>query len=327
MARLSAFITSYNRADFVVTCVRSILAAASESLEVRVIVMDNGSSDETPEVLAKAMQHVPAHGALETLRTEDNRHIVEVINKGFAAARESDPDYIAMFNDDTELTPGSLEAVVAACEAHPDSLLTPLQRNYRQPEHIDGNALGHVRQLDALIEDAVLGRPLRQVYPLPVIIGACMFARAEVWANIGPFDPLFWFYGVDDDICTRARFLGYQTLLVPGAHLFHAHGKLDSSASAMTKEARDRKWRYETQTRYLFMLKKHEVGLGRAVCGTAWHALQNAFTCARHGWPWGAWQSLAIFAWFLPRLGLLAEARRQHFDPARKVDLGPPPGA
>jgi len=319
MARLAAFVTSYNRADFVATCVRSIAAAASDALDIRIIVMDNGSQDGTPAVLAEAARHLPPQARLESRRTEDNRPIVEVINRGFAACYEEPADYIAMFNDDTQLTAGSLEKLAAACAAHPDSLLTPLQRNYRQPEHIDGNALGHVRQVDALIEDAVLGRPLAQVYPLPVIIGACMFARTEVWQNIGEWDTHFWFYGVDDDICTRARFLGYETLLVPEAHLFHAHGKLDASAPAMTKEARDRKWRFETQTRYYFLLKNHEAGLPRNVARTAAHAFGNAFTCARHGWLWGAWQSLAIFAWFLPRLGAIAETRRRHFDFKKKI--------
>jgi GT2 family glycosyltransferase len=319
MARLAAFVTSYNRADFVATCVRSILAAASDTLEVRVIVMDNGSQDDTPAVLAGMMRNLPPHTRLETRRTEDNRPIVEVINRGFDACYEEPADYIAMFNDDTQLTPGSLEKLTEACQAYPDSLLTPLQRNYRQPERIDANALGHVRQVDTLLEDALLGRPLAQVYPLPVIIGACIFARTAVWKNIGEWDPLFWFYGVDDDICTRARFLGYQTLLVPQAHLFHAHGKLDATPTAQTKQARDRKWRYETQTRYYFLLKNHRASLPKNLAHTTTHALANAFTCARHGWLRGAWQSLAIFAWFLPRLAAIAETRRRHFDPAKKI--------
>ncbi len=314
MARLAAVITAYNRADFVDKCMRSVLEAETPDLQIRVIVMDNGSSDNTAEV-AQAVE-----GDITVLRTEDNRHIVEVINRGFEAAfAEPRADYIIVMNEDTEFTPGSLGRLVAAAEEYPNSIFTPLQRNYREPEHVDDNAYGHLASVRELVEDAVLGRPLKTVYPLPTIIGAAMFARRDVWENLGEFDPLFWFYGIDDDLCTRARWLGYGVLLAPASHLYHAHGKLDSEVQQQTKEARYRKWRNELQARYLFRLKDPNKPLARCAVETLFFALGMALTCLRAPWPRGAAAALAIYFDCIKNYGAIHETRQRHFDPARRL--------
>jgi GT2 family glycosyltransferase len=234
MAKLAAIITAYNRADFIGKGIESVLRDAGDGLDIEVIVMDNGSKDGSGEVAKQAGARVE--------RTEDNRHIVEVINRGFDLAHAiDDVEYILYLNDDTEFTPGSLRKLVDANAAHPNSVMTPLQLNYREPSTTDSGAFEHLKQVRPLIEDALLERPLKEVYPLPTIIGAAMFARAETWQRIGEFDPLFWFYGVDDDICTRARWLGCETLLVTHAHLLHAHGKLDVAQQAATKAQQNMK--------------------------------------------------------------------------------------
>lgn len=52
MKRISVVIPTYNRADMVVRCVDSVLAANWENIEV--VVVDDCSTDATQEVLAKA---------------------------------------------------------------------------------------------------------------------------------------------------------------------------------------------------------------------------------------------------------------------------------
>ncbi len=316
MAKLVAVVTAYNRADFVGRCVRSVLDAANPELEVSVLVMDNGSADDTAHV---ARQVDPDR--VQVLRTEDNQHVVAVINRGFRAAFEQGgAEYIIMMNEDTQFTPGSLNRLVTACEEHPDSILTPLQLNYREPRHLDDSAYEHMLCVRPLVEDAVMGRRLAHVYPLPTIIGAAMFARREVWERVGEFDELFWFYGVDDDICTRARWLGLETLLVPEAHLFHAHGKLGVSPKQMPKAARLRKWRNELQARYLFMMKDPERSLSANLRRTAGYALKTSFQNLRCLWFAGAWQALTIYAHCFARRDAIEAARQRHFDPAKKLD-------
>ena len=315
MAKLAAIITAYNRSDFVGRCVESVLREAGDGLDIEVVVMDNGSVDGTGEAARQAGARVE--------RTEDNRHIVEVINRGFDLAYAiADVEYILYMNDDTEFTPGSLRKMVEACRAHPHGLMTPLQINYRQPGMIDDSAFEHLAAVRPLVEDALMERPLEEVYPLPTIIGAAMFARTETWRVLGEFDPLFWFYGIDDDLCTRARWLGFEILLVTHARLLHAHGKLDAEPQAASKAQRNMKWRNELQARYLFLLKDPVRSLAVNLFRATGHALDICFTNLRKLWPWGAWQSLAIFFHCVTQIPRIRDTRRRHFDPARKLDSG-----
>jgi GT2 family glycosyltransferase len=314
MKRLTAIITSYNRSDFVDRCIASIVAVAKSDLFVRVVIMDNGSVDDTPEVLARDIENAPANSVIETRRTEDNRHIVEVLNKGLAAAYEGEsPDYIVVMNDDTQYLPGALEALIEACDAHPDSLMTPLQINYRAPEHVDVNALGHIQAVPELVEDAIMGRDLKQVYDLPTIIGACLFARRGVWERLGNFDPLFWFYGIDDDLCTRARFHGFRTLLVTRSHLYHAHGKLGVAPKESTPAARFQKWCNETQARFLFRFKNPEHHLPAATLDAFFCALDAAIGCVQLRKPKGFAYVWWIYLQMLMKLPAIAATRREHF--------------
>ena len=308
MPKLAAVICAYNRADFIGKCVASVLRAEGPELAVHVIVMDNGSTDGT-QAAAKAQSD-----RVEVLRTEDNRHVVNTFNRGFThALADPEADYVLLMNDDTEFTEGSLEALVAACAANPESILTPLQRNYRQPDEIDGNAYGHLLEVRPLIEDAVLGRPLKQVYPIPTIIGAAMIAHRTVWEKLGEFDENFWFYGIDDDMCSRASHHGYANYLVPHSYLLHAHGKLDAAPQAVTKEAVLRKWRFETQARFIFILKNPAQPFWRNIVEAWATILSIEFMCARCLWPTGMWQGARIILDCMKNLRRIRATRNRHF--------------
>ncbi|MBI2434306.1 MAG: glycosyltransferase family 2 protein [Candidatus Hydrogenedentes bacterium] len=317
MRKVAAIITAYNRADFVPKCLASLIESQHDQLQFVIFVMDNGSSDDTADVAKAAGREV------HVIRTEDNRPIAEVINRGLDAAHAApDIEYILLMNEDTQFTPGSVERLLDACDHHPLSVLTPLQFNYRKPEHLDDNAFKDVIEARELVEDAVVGRPLREVYPIRTIIGAAMVARREVWANVGKYDTTFWFYGVDDDFCNRARWLGYEILLVPGSHLYHMHGKLQASPKRATWPPLE-KWRKECQCRYLFRIKVPDTSLPLNYLRTFWFALQTSFACAKLLWPQGTFYAITIYLDCLMRYGSINRIRSQHFDPSRKVTAIP----
>lgn len=315
MPKLVAVVTAYNRTEFIAKCVASLLDAASNALHVQVIVMDNGSKDDT----ANAAQAVGE--SVHVVRTEDNRPIAEVLNRGLRLALDDAcADYVMVMNDDTMFTPTSLPHLIAVTEKHPNAFTTPLQINYRKPDEVDASALTHLQKSRALVQDAALGRPLQETYAQESIIGAALLAHVEAWRNVGEFDELFWFYGVDDDLCTRARWLGYETLLVPGAHLLHAHGKLGADKDVVTTWPNPiHRWRKETQARYIFRLKDIERPLWRCVLHTSGYALMNTLECLASLWPRGAVESLAIFGACALRLPKIAQTRRLQFDPKRKI--------
>lgn len=313
MIRLTAVVTAYNRQDFVGICCKALCDAASAELDVRVIVMDNGSQDGTRAAAEAVGERV------RVLRTEDNRWVVGVINRGLEAAYADAPDYVLVLNDDTEFLPGALAHLMEVAQAHPDGILTPLQVSYHERGHIDPNALRRICRTPALVEDAVLGKPLAAVYPQRTIIGAAILARTATWQALGGLDELFWFTGSDDDLCNRAHWLGYEVLLVPGAQMYHAHGGLQPPTGPTPKAAITRRYRLSLQARYLFQFKDPAWPFPVAVVKATGYALGTFVMCTSRLWIAGMRESLSVYLWCLGRLGQIAAARRAHYDPAKKI--------
>lgn len=316
MKRLAVVLVTYNREDFVGRCIASIARAASPALHIRIVAMDNGSTDGTPAALAEAARALPENVVLDIIRTEDNRPVPGTYNRGFEAAYQQPSDYAMMMNDDTEFEDDGLLKLIAACDAYPDSMLVPLQMNYREPQHMDATMLRRVSKMDDLVEDAVLGRTLKQVYPQRTLGAAAMIGRTALWQQIGEWDETFFFYGVDDDYCKRARHHGYETYLVPESRIFHAHGKLGARVEEQNKAGYRAKWIKETQARYWFLVKEPEGSFEKNYARMRRQALLDAAECLVRGWPWGAWQSLVIYLWFARRRDALKATRARHF-PAR----------
>jgi GT2 family glycosyltransferase len=102
VARVSVVIPSYNRADMLEATVRSVLAQTVAPLEV--LVVDDGSTDDTPAVCAR----FPA--PVRTIRQE-NRGLPGARNRGIAEARG---DWIALCDSDDVWRPRKLEIQLAA---------------------------------------------------------------------------------------------------------------------------------------------------------------------------------------------------------------------
>jgi GT2 family glycosyltransferase len=111
---VSIVVPTYNRAGYVETAVDSLLEQDYDALEV--IALDDGSSDETPAVLARIAERA------DPLRFRWSRHDnvgqAATINRGFAQARG---DLLGYLSSDDYLLPGAIARLVAEAEAEPDA--------------------------------------------------------------------------------------------------------------------------------------------------------------------------------------------------------------
>ena len=107
MVRVSAIITTHNRADLLPRAVRSVLAQTFADYEV--IIDDDGSTDHTQEVVATLNQP-----KIRAFRHEVSRGQSAAINTGTARARG---EYVAFLDDDDEWLPYKLAMQVAALDA------------------------------------------------------------------------------------------------------------------------------------------------------------------------------------------------------------------
>ncbi len=227
---LSVCIVNWNGGDFLPACVRSVYDA-SQGLEIEVIVVDNGSTDGSDELVGRLFPEatVIAHGR----------------NEGFSAANNiaigrSRGRFLLFLNPDTVVDPGSLERMASFLEGtrsagavgcklyHPvtgsvessarsDPDLVPLLWNlvYLDRAFPRSPVFGRYRMSDRSAEEP------REV---DWVTGACMMARREAVESAGGFDPGFFMYCEDIDICRRIRAGGWKIYYYPEASVGHYRG-------------------------------------------------------------------------------------------------------
>ncbi len=110
-ATVSVIVPCYDYAEFLDRCVASVLDQGG--VDVRVLVIDDCSSDDTPAV---AERLAAADARVEVRRHEVNHGHIATYNEGLAWA---DGDYVVLISADDLLTPGALERATSVMDAHP----------------------------------------------------------------------------------------------------------------------------------------------------------------------------------------------------------------
>ena len=249
--RVACLIVTYNRADFVVECINSLLREDGEHQSIEITVTNNGALDETAEVL-EAIDDPRV-----TVRTKETNQILNsVLNECLEIGHASGADYLLLLNDDIEMKPGAVTEMVSVCNEHPMSIVNPLQINYRRPDEIDSGQLKLLQNTPGLLDDALLQGAPQRSYPQRTMIGAAMLAKAETFKAVGDFDPIFPFYGLDDDYSNRSWDMGVPLRIAMRAHMLHMHGK--TTAEAAQKQSKEdwlRRWSSHYRARAIFRIK------------------------------------------------------------------------
>ena len=179
-ARVSIISPSYNQARFLEATMRSVLE--QDYPDVEYIVVDGGSTDGSRELIQKYASR------LAWWVSEPDRGQTDAINKGFGRATGQ---ILAWINSDDTYLPGAISEAVAYLQDHPEVGMV-----YGDANLIDEN-------------DAVLGPfPARQTDYARLLQGSvhipqqASFFRAELWRQVGPLDPSFYF-AMDYDLWVR----------------------------------------------------------------------------------------------------------------------------
>jgi glycosyltransferase involved in cell wall biosynthesis len=171
---------SFNQAAFLEETIQSVLEQDYENLEY--IIVDGGSTDGSLEIIQKYA------GRLANWISEPDRGQTDAINKGFARAQG---EIFAWLNSDDTYQPGAIsEAADYLCN-HPEAGMV-----YGDANLIDenGNVIGRfpARQTD-------FSRLRRGYVHIPQ---QAAFFRADLWKQVGPLDPSF-FFAMDYDLWVR----------------------------------------------------------------------------------------------------------------------------
>jgi len=240
LADITLLVVSYNSGGVLGECLASIPAG------VRVVVVDNASTDGSAELAAR-------HGA-EVVQATRNLGFGRAANLGFAMARTP---YGLLLNADTACTPGMLEALLDAAGRYPEAgLLAP-----RIATEDGGLQFGHLPILERHRGRAMPVAPVGDCCA-PYVGGAAMFFRLAAFRAVGGFDPEIFLYYEDDDICMRLRRAGYSLVHVDAARLAHGSGK-SSAPSAQVSHGKE--WHMGWSRQH--MLRKHRGAARAALAG------------------------------------------------------------
>lgn len=216
-------ILNWNGRDHLRTFLPSVVAAAPAG--VGVTVADNGSTDDSAEVLAREFPTV------RVVRLGRNYGFAEGYNR---ALREVDAECFVLLNSDVETPAGWLEPLLEVLEREPDvAAVAPKLRSWRDRASFEyaGAAGGY---LDLLGYPFCRGRILRCVErdegqydderDVFWVSGAAFCCRAEVFRELGGFDASFFAHMEEIDLCWRMRIAGRRVRIVPRSTVYHLGG-------------------------------------------------------------------------------------------------------
>jgi GT2 family glycosyltransferase len=253
--KATLIVLAWNRWDLTERCLRTLRETDLEAAEV--MVVDNGSTDETPQRLAE----IAELGGCRVLTLPENRGFVRGNNAGIDAATAEDPSSdIVLLNNDLVFTQRDWLPRLRACaESAPDvgvvgcRLVFPDGRLLHAGTYILADTIWG-QQIGAMEKD--IGQYTRD-RDVEGIVFACAYIRRAVIDSIGGLALDFQSYFEDTDYCLRAREAGFRTRVCGGVTLVHdEHGSTQRDPKALMRifqGSRDvfrRKWGAKLEGRY-----------------------------------------------------------------------------
>ncbi len=223
---VAAVVVNYNARDHLRRCLASLSAEGVSP----VVVVDNGSTDGSRLVVEAAGAHWVESGG--------NVGYGRAANRGASDGRVGGAGYLLICNPDLDVKPGCVGILLEALAAdpsvgivgprlsNPDGSLYPSARTF--PDLVD--AMGH-----GLLGMVAPGNPFTRRYRLldwdhreqaavDWVSGACFLIRREAWDAVGGFDPSYFMYMEDVDLCWRLGRAGWGVSYQPAAEVVHTQG-------------------------------------------------------------------------------------------------------
>lgn len=221
---LSVVIVSWNTAALVQDCLQSIFAPSSSFDAVEVVIVDNASSDGTPDQIKRNWPQV------RLIENTNNRGFASANNQGLAVSRGR---YVALLNSDTLVSASALAELVAFMDEHPEAgACGPrlLQPNGQPQAFAFGDDPTPAYLFWRGFSHLILHRPLhdwstKQTQVVDWVSGACLVARRQAIEQAGPLDEAIFMYFEDNDWCLRFRQCGWKIYYTPATSITHIGGQ------------------------------------------------------------------------------------------------------
>lgn len=239
-AKVSVIIVSYNSEDFIEKCLVSLRVIAKQSLlGSEIIVLDNGSTDKTAEIIEKFPE-------IKLIKSNENLGFAKGNNK---AVKEASGDYLFFLNPDTEIPKPASQGEQVRDDAN---FFYELISFYGKTSDVgivaprlvmeNGQVQSSVRKLPTILgafKEYILGMQNEYSQYVPdgsspveveMVYGAAMLIKKDLFEKMGGFNEKYFLYYEDADLCKRVRESGKKIFYHPGVSVKHLVGATKSES-------------------------------------------------------------------------------------------------
>lgn len=227
---VSIVVVSYNTREMTLAALQSVVDQ-TRNATYELLVVDNASSDGSADAIAATFPN--AH----LISSNENHGFARANNIAVAEARGR---YVLLLNPDTVVKNGAVDKLVAFAKRHPaskiwggrtifaDGTLNPascwqqmsiwnlfcrasgLTAVLPKSEHFNGESYG--------------AWPRDRERDVDIVSGCFLLITRDFWNRLSGFDPTFFMYGEEADLCLRAKALGARPRITPEAEIVHYGG-------------------------------------------------------------------------------------------------------
>jgi len=209
---ISVIIVSYNTSQLLYKCVESIYQSNLKNLEIEVIVVDNNSTDDS-EKLVKS-------------QFTDVKWLQQTYNSGFARANnvgisESKGKYLLFLNSDIIVNPNTILECYEYMKANPyiGVLSCRLLNNDGSVQRYESTIASFRKVIDNnLIINHLF--PIKE-FKQEAVMGSFMLIPKEVLNICGSFDPDFFFFSEEIELCSRIRNKNFDIQVLENVFAYH----------------------------------------------------------------------------------------------------------
>jgi GT2 family glycosyltransferase len=215
--RVAGLVLNYNGREVTLVTLESLVRLDYPALDL--VVIDNGSTDDSRAAIAAR------HPGLWQLEVAENRGISWGLNHGLRWAVNRGYEYVLILNNDIEVAPELLSAMVACAESDPAIGCVGPKSYY----YYDRSRLWSAGGILRFRESVTRERGDRELdsgqydrdETVPYVNGCAMLARREAIERTGLWDPVYYVGIEDADWCVRMKQQGFHCQYAHRARLWH----------------------------------------------------------------------------------------------------------
>lgn len=241
--RIAVAVVNWGPPEGVRDCLEQLLVAGVPRSSI--VVIDNAHPSRQSDAIQKSFAGVTV------LAPAANLGFAAGANAGIEWASDSGFEYVFIANNDLTIEASTLPPLVQLLDSDPHVGVVgalPCYRDTGEP-HFTRARINWRRGKPAISEGEP---PNTEPYETEFVTGCCMLVRLSAVEASGPFDPAYFLYWEDVDLCFRLRESGYKSMMVPSARALHDLSRTTRHSSPLTLY-------YQTRNR-LFFFRRHAPG-------------------------------------------------------------------